>query len=326
VSTPTSGGTPWPIDLDQNKLVWYNVGSPGVLKIFDGLTAKVIPLSDISNMNCFQISDNKIIFIDKGNITGAEKLFYYNGTTTIQLNKNRIAIPQISYFNGYAGLDGNKVVWLEKPENINFIGSGAEVWYFDGSSKRLLASSSDPDTYFCTPSISGNNIVWLKKDEHSLPAGFSLGFYNISTAKLKYLDICPACRGINPADHILRLSGNYVAWETYFNSITDIYMADITTLPELSFTGVNDLHSNDIQISQEPSTSKVNISMSNGNLNEYKFKVTNTLGQLVHLENNSGFSGSSSLTLDMSGLPVGIYIFNFSNGKNSVSKKILLTN
>ena len=324
VSTPTSGGTPWTIDLDQNNVVWDDGAD---LKIFDGSAVITIPLSNDAGLEIkyFQISDNKVIFV-KGSSSENVNLYFYDGTTTIQLNTNRIAIPQSGYFNASTVLEGNKVVWLEKPENINHAGSGYEVWYFDGDTKHLLESSDNSNIYFCTPSISGNTIVWLRYNESSYPGFSSLGVYDISTEKIKYLDICPNCISINTMYYVPRFSGNYFAWVTLVNSIENIYMADITTLSEVSNSGVNEFDENDITISQNPIQDKLEIKMPAGKNIDFDIQIINTSGQRVYREENLSFFESGFKLIDVSFLKNGLYIVNLSNGKRIYTKKIIVLN
>jgi hypothetical protein len=324
ITTPTAGGTPWTLDLDQNNVVWDDGAD---LKIFDGSTVTTIPLSNDAGLEIkyFQIDGDKVIFV-KGPSSEEANLYYYDGSTTIQLNTNRIAIAQSIYFNGSTVLEGDKIVWLEKPENINRAGSGYEVWYFDGDTKHLLESSDNSDIYFCTPSLSGNTIVWLKYNESSYPAFATLGVYDIYSEKIKYLDICPNCHSINTMYYIPRFSGNYFAWVTLVNSSENIYMADITTLSEVSNSGVNDLDVSDINISQNPVRDKLEITMSSGYNCGYNIQIINTSGQVIYKEANLSFSNSGFTTVDMCDLPNGLYIVNLSNEERIYTKKIIVLN
>jgi hypothetical protein len=326
VTTPTGGGTPWALDLDQDKVVWWDpLPYPGELKIFDGSTVTSVPSSNLYSMKYFQISAGNVIFIGK-EYTGIENLFYYDGSTTTQLNTNEIAISQQGSFNGSTTMEGNRVVWLEKPENINQAGSGYEVWYFDGSTKHLLVSSTDSRIFFCTPSISGNNIIWLKKDEMHQSNPFCLGVYNITSSVIKYLNFCPACVAINTMQYIPRLSGNYLTWMHFGSNpyTANIYQADITTLPEVSSSGIYEINASDIILYQDPQNNNISISLSSGNLKDTDVQILNTSGQVVHTETNRSFTAGTKVSIDLGHLPGGLYLLNLLSSGKCITKKFIL--
>jgi hypothetical protein len=328
VTTLTGGGTPWALDLDQDKVIWWDhIPFPGELKIFNGSTVTPVPSSNIFSMRYFQISAGHVIFIGKES-TGFENLFYYDGSTTTQLNTNKIAISQSGSFNGSTVLEGNRVVWLEKPENINQGGSGYEVWYFDGATKHLLVSSTNSRIFFCTPSISGNNIIWLKKDETQQSTPFCLGMYNISSSTIKYLNICPACVRINTMQSIPKFSGNYLAWISYGNNpyTSDIFQADITTLTEVSSSGIYEINASDIILYRDPQNNNISISLSSGNLKDTDIQILNTSGHVVCTETGKSFTAGSKVSIDLGHLPAGLYLLNILSSGKCITKKFLLTN
>jgi hypothetical protein len=126
--------------------------------------------------------------------------------------------------------------------------------------------------------------------------------------------------------YVPRFSGNYFAWVTLVNSLQNIYMADITTLSEVSNSGVNEFDENDITISQNPIQDKLEIKMPAGKNIDFDIQIINTSGQRVYREENLSFFESGFKLIDVSFLKNGLYIVNLSNGKRIYTKKIIVLN
>ena len=90
-------------------------------------------------------------------------------------------------------------------------------------------------------------------------------------------------------------------------------------------TGINDpTAAGAMNIFPNPNSGNFMLSFQTQNKDNYKIKITNTLGQIVYEENLNDFSGDYSRKMDVATYGKGVYMLSISNSKNETVKKVMV--
>jgi hypothetical protein len=82
--------------------------------------------------------------------------------------------------------------------------------------------------------------------------------------------------------------------------------------------------SNRLMAIPNPSNSNTRIQFASGYNSEVTFTVTNLLGKTMSVQKFAATRGINEINYDVSGLSNGVYLYTISDGKNSVSKKLVV--
>jgi PKD repeat protein/photosystem II stability/assembly factor-like uncharacterized protein len=89
--------------------------------------------------------------------------------------------------------------------------------------------------------------------------------------------------------------------------------------------GINDLFtSKQVEVYPNPNNGEFILSFNIDNIDNYKIKVTNSIGQVVYEEMLNDFNGAYSKKIDISAFQKGVYLLNISNTNNGTVKKVLV--
>ncbi|PSF39510.1 hypothetical protein C7H19_01600 [Aphanothece hegewaldii CCALA 016] len=133
-----------------NQIVWEGIdtvdkgGDTEILLYNNGQTLKLTDNQTYDSIKT--IEENYIIWTSFNKITFQDKLFLYNGVTTIQLTSNG--------YDYYFDTDGKNVVWLDNNE----------VFLYDGNTTQQITNNGG-NKY--NVQVSGNKIVWISYDNLS---------------------------------------------------------------------------------------------------------------------------------------------------------------
>ncbi len=74
-----------------------------------------------------------------------------------------------------------------------------------------------------------------------------------------------------------------------------------------------------------PTNGNTTIEFAMGYNSEVTFTVTNLLGSIVNLQNLSTSKGLNRINFDASNVPNGVYFYTITDGKNTISKKLIVS-
>lgn len=307
--------TPMPhTDIWQNNSIYRD--SEG-LKFFDGNSKKLI--SNSLNIGFMKISGNAVLYLLYSTaIPAVHDLYYYKNNNSIKLNTNSVIQSNTSCMTAFADIDNEKAVWIEKNPLITNSG-GLFVYYYDGNTTHTLASSNSNNKTFSCPKISGNNIVWICYDNSYTQGSCYLCWYD--GVSIRYLSFIDSSHNICSDNRAPQLSGNFIAWIAYdINSyINNLYVANMTTLPEIPLY-INNNELND-KVKIYPNPAKDIIVLDYGSLKSIKYYVSvyNFTGQLL-LQN---VSLNQKNEIDISELEKGYYFIKIQSEKEILMKEFI---
>ena len=249
--------TPLPnTDIWQNNSIYRD--SEG-LKVFNGNNINLI--SNINNVGFMKISGDAILYLKYSTaIPAVHDLYYYKDNNSIKLNTNSVIQSNVNCMTAYADIDSGKVVWIEKNPLIPNSG-GLSVFYYDGNTTHTLATSNTNNKTYSCPKISGNNIIWICYDNTYTQGSCYLCWYD--GVSIRYLNFIDASHNVYQDYRAPQLSGNFIAWIAYdINSyINNLYMTDITALPDISLSiKKNELNTN-LSIYPNPASNNLTINL-----------------------------------------------------------------
>ena len=198
----TNNGISRTPDISGNDIVWVENNSDIIL--YDGTTTTALPDLGLSLTVNPQISADGVLW---NGHTGSWQVFFYNGTSTIQLtNEDSVDDEKLS---------GNRIAWRSEPDGEN----DYEVFVYDEST-QTTTQLTDNNTGEASIDISGNNIVW--------DGGGIFLHDGVNTTQL-------ASSGFDP-----HVSGNQVVWEVYpGGTASEIKFYDGSTTTQLVYNDKN---------------------------------------------------------------------------------------
>ena len=330
-------GNPYPSAIDLKKLLENNPILTGTFYIwthYRGMTSDIGP--DTHN---FFVDDYAVLTIDEQGIIS----YTTNGSGYVPSN----FIPSgqaffadvnqpgtVDFDNSIRVLQNNTPV-IRSVENKELDRFKLVLSHSDNPYNEILIGFND---YYSDNYVPG-------EDAQRKSISYGLGFYSQIPDQAYQLAIQNLSSFNN--DRIISLGINAIKDDIYtislksiegiFNGSQDIYLFDkvenkvhLLNKSDYSFNLTEGIHkdrfavifkdridNSDDLISIYPNPSKGNFNISNLNSSQLKISVFNTNGQLI-----KSYSNQSSI--DLSGLPRGIYIAKIQSDKNSFIKKLIL--
>ncbi|MBD2693563.1 beta strand repeat-containing protein [Anabaena catenula] len=291
------------------------------LNIADNELVVVNQLTFLAYNSAAQISGNNVVW--SGFDGTDDEIFFYNGTSTIQLTNNS------SYEYG-VHISGNNVVWYSHD------GTDYEIYLYNGTSTIQLTNNSSYDDY---PQISGNNVVWSGYDVTDHEIYLYNGTSTISLTNNSGDDRYPQISGNNVVwqqddgtgnneiylyngtstiqltnnsydDNYPQISGNNVVWSGYDGTTRQLYLYNGTSTIQL--TNYSDNSSVEISSPQISGNNVVWTGYDGTDSEIYLYNGTST----IQLTNNSSYdhypqiSGNNVVWTSYDGNDNEIYLYN----------------
>jgi hypothetical protein len=96
--------------------------------------------------------------------------------------------------------------------------------------------------------------------------------------------------------------------------------------PTVAWTGINDLSNEVKQLSNSPNpfSTTTTISFTAGEAKNYSLKVYDVTGKMVHESTVNAKTGANNITFSRKGLDAGVYFYSLSNGKETITNKMVV--
>jgi uncharacterized repeat protein (TIGR01451 family) len=122
------------------------------------------------------------------------------------------------------------------------------------------------------------------------------------------------------------LPGNiiYNKADIYFDYNLPVTTNTVSTLVDYMMGTPQIMDNEGLQITPNPTYGRVNIVYNNSKAGSAEIKIFDISGQVVMQTSNEAFSGRYSKTIDLSGLPDGLYFVQLLTDNNRVTKKLVL--
>jgi hypothetical protein len=316
ISANTSTGNIFPVtDVCQNKAIFEDGNG---FYLFEGNTNSISTIST-AHIGFYKISEDAVLYLNDTTVSSCvNKLYLYKQGNSIQLNTNSVKLTNIPCLMANADIDSNKAVWVEI--NQGALG-GSDVFYYDGNTTNHLVSATDQNIIYSSPKVSGNNVIWVCTDNNYSPSITYLHYYNGIT--IKKLNFVNTNHSIYFNHNAPQLSGNNMAWIEYnpIDGSDNLYMADITTLPEMTLNVNKNIISNiNIKVYPNPVSDKLKIDIQNvNNLKSTIISVYDTQGKLLLQQTIT----KQQTELNISEFAKGIYVVKVNNDKNTMVSKFV---
>jgi beta propeller repeat protein len=275
-------------DIDNGRLSYVNSGG---IKELSTYAANFSP----------HISGSNVVW--EGNDGNDTEIYFYNGSTTIQLTNNNTSDRNLQ-------ISGSNVVWEGND------GNDTEIYFYNGSTTVQLTNNDTDDNY---PQISGSNVVW---------EGFG------SNKRYKQIYLYNGSNTIQLTDNTInntdpKISGSNVVWSGFDSINTGIYFYNGSTITQLINKSRNSYTRQDpgsIQISGSNVVWQ-NIVGRSGDDTEIYFYNGSTVTQLTNNNTDDRYpqiSGSNVVWQASDGSDTGdkIYLYNGSTTIQLTSNNI----
>lgn len=130
---------------------------------------------------------------------------------------------------------------------------------------------------------------------------------------------------VKTSTYVTGVSPIFIAGQKFTqNDVISYYSITVDTLG----VSVNNLSDNTFVLNQNtpnPFSGSTAISFRSANKGSYELKVYNILGEVVYNKTVSAVPGENKVTVDASRLPIGVYSYSLSNGHQTLTKRMVVT-
>ena len=279
---------------------------------------------------------------------GGNDVFYSYGFQNLYKTTNygdtwtNVHSPAFYLFYQVCETNGNGIEFYNENEAYFVYNSDLEVYKFDGSIAYSVHEFSNSSSQACIDVLS-QSLLFASSGTRFVKIndpGESFQITNNLTAALYINDLDFLNEnigfGVNTQGKIFKLTlGGYTNTEEYdgTSQLNSVYIADDSTVYAVGANGevlkrtgnllasINDVETqNEISIYPNPSNGIFTIELSDQYVNDAKYTIYNSLGEVIETSN---MSGETSI-IDLRMQPTGVYFLNVLNNGHLSSKKIII--
>jgi hypothetical protein len=205
----------------------------------------------------------------------------------------------------YTGQSYDEVITFKVPQDTNFNGSQITILFV-----RLDEITGLPAnyTYNCTPTscdFPGGQSSCVRLYSTSNPTVSQIGAYQLDITASPYISLFGT-----------PVSAGSSSYDGYVLVIADGATSNVERINAETFKTLMAI--------PNPTNGNTRIQFAMGYASDVTFTVTNLLGKVVTTQKLAGNRGVNEVNFDATNVPNGVYLYTITDGKNVISKKLVV--